>query len=437
MFIHRINQADIERSFETSYITIILGPRRVGKTTLIKAYAQAHPQHSWVFLNMDNLLERNRIDSQQLAAMIAEKAKMAIGSGEKIWVVVDEAQKCPLMFDQVKMLYDQYKDQQAIKFILSGSGYLSLHALSAESLAGRIELHYLQEFNLRETGLLAEEGLPLLSIFDEINDGNPIEKLLEIHATLLPFKPLLEEKLQEQLCWGGLPEVLSLSQENDKIIYLNNYLQTYLEKDVRDINTITDLPRYQQLMEILALQTGSVRDDARILEVLGGTRDTLKKYRYFLEATLLYREVYPYIGAPLRRLIKSPKGYLQNNGLISVLTGFTQLQQLEMSGLIGHRFENWFLKELVTWLARDPRRSHIHYWRTTGGMEVDFVVDRKPMIFAFEATYSSKIENKKIKNLKTLMQEASTAAWGYYIYRGNFAIDEQNRICFIPAWLVG
>ena len=76
---------------------------------------------------------------------------LRIGENKKIWILIDEAQKCPSLFDQIKMLYDQFKDKNSIKFILTGSGYLHLHQLSAETLAGRIELFYLREFGLRET----------------------------------------------------------------------------------------------------------------------------------------------------------------------------------------------------------------------------------------------------------------------------------------------
>src|SRR5262249_46749797 len=149
---------------------------------------------------------------------------------------------------------------------------------------------------------------------------------------------------------------------------------------------------------ISAEQTGSIRQDKEIVEALGCSRDTLKKYRGFLLATLMYKEVYPFIGRSLKRLVKSPKGYLLNNGLISYLTGIDELSILQKTGLIGHRFENWLLKELQIWLDRDPKRSEIYYWRTSGGIEVDFIVVKKPHIFPFEVTYSKQVQYKKVKN---------------------------------------
>lgn len=436
MYADRKNKEIIEASFSRPFITAILGPRRVGKSLFVKHYAQKNPQLKWVFLNMDDMLQRTRVEKQELKDLIIEGSKEHIGEGNKIWVVIDEAQKCPLIFDQVKMLYDDYKDQDKIKFILTGSAVLSLHQLSAETLAGRIELHHLQEFTLFEGALHNKPEILKLSVLDQINEGDPQFIEDTIHK-LKPFKPELEAELDELLVWGGLPEIKNRRDNNEKIIYLNNYIQTYLEKDVRAIETINNLPLYRNLMSIIAEQTGSVRDEKSIVDALGCTRDTLKKYRGFLEATLLYQDIFPFVGTMINRIIKSPKGYLRNNGLISVLTGLYQYKALTSSGKIGHRLENWFLNELSVWLARDPMRSEIYYWRMDTGTEVDFIVEKKPHIYPFEVTYGHSPETKKLRNLSRFLSEAPKANWGYYIYRGDFSIDEKQKICFIPAWAIG
>ena len=136
-------------------------------------------------------------------------------------------------------------------------------------------------------------------------------------------------------------------------------------------------------------------------------------------------------------MVKTPKGYLLNNGLISYLTSIEDLSILQKSGLIGHRFENWFLKELQIWLDRGSVRSAIYYWRTTGGAEVDFVVQKKPWVFPFEVTYSNRIQDKKVKNLRRFMQEEPKALRGFYIYLGDYHYDADARIYFLPAWAVG
>ncbi len=434
----RVNSDLIFESFECPFISAILGPRRVGKSTLIKDYAKKHPEKKWIFFNMDILDEQMAIQNLGLKKQIQEAAKQHIGDNEKIWVVIDEAQKMPAIFDQIKVLYDDYKDLNKLKFILSGSGCLSLHQLSAETLAGRIELFYLREFSLRENvDFKYKMDLPQNSLLNLIiNQASPNEIQQHIEK-ISPLRRELLTCLKELVIFGGLPEILKLTETEHKIKYLSNYLQTYLEKDIRATQTISDLNLYRQLMTVTAEQTGSVREDQKIKSALGCTRDTLKKYRGFLAATLMYQEIYPFIGSTLKRLIKSPKGYLTNNGLISYLTGIDELDFLEKTGLIGHRFENWFLNELNVTLDHQIKHTSIYYWRTSNGIEVDFIAEKRPDIFPFEVTYSTKKETKKVRNLRKFLDEEKNTTTGFLIYMGDYHYDAKLNIHFIPAWSLG
>ncbi|MEE9452472.1 MAG: AAA family ATPase [Gammaproteobacteria bacterium] len=434
MYSSRTNQAIIYQSFNASFVTALLGPRRVGKSTLVSEFARQSEEQAWAFFNMDKLTKRDAIKQRGLASIIEEQTHRKLGSQPKIWIAIDEAQKCPLLFEQIKVIYDQYKHQDAVKFILTGSGSLDLHQLSAETLAGRIELFYLQEFNLRETVTLQNQlTLPNVSSLDLIINGQD-NQLTQVVEACSPFRRELNHGLEEQLLWGGLPEVLKLQETAHRLRYLSYYLQTYLEKDIRAITTINDLNLYQKLIEIIAEQTGSLRQDKRIIDALACSRDTLKKYRGYLAATLIYQEIYPFINNPLQRLVKSPKAYLLNNGLISYLTGIHDFKTLQSSGMIGHRLENWFLKELNIALTRSSQHSKIYYWRTAAGAEVDFIIHKKPVILPFEVTVSKQIQTNKLSNLRHFMQANPQASKGFYIYMGEFKIDD--NIYFIPAWLI-
>jgi len=438
MFVNRSNQDAIFKSFENQFVTTILGPRRVGKTFLVQEYIKKHQDQPWVSLNMDDRSQRENISRGHLRQMIEETVEIQIGAGQKIWVVIDEAQKCPDLFDQVKILYDEFKNKNAIKIILTGSGYLYLHQLTAETLAGRVELFYLREFGLREAiNLIHKKDLPLQSILSLACDKQNFKNLNEAISSVAPFKRIAIETIKTLLIDGGLPEVLEQSTQEDRKRYLSSYLQTYLEKDVRDIKTIDNLDLYNRLMEIIAEQTGSVRQDQKIIEALGCSRETFKKYKGYLIATLMYYEIFPFIGSSIKRIVKSPKGYLLNNGLISYLTRLNDLSVLEKTGIIGHRFETWFLNELLIWLDKDVGPNHVNYWRTSAGVEVDFVVEKKPYIYPFEVTYSKKIQSKKLKNLKQFLKDEPKAKIGYYLYMGDYHYDEKERICFLPAWTIG
>lgn len=435
-YIIRSNEAFIYESFERPFISALLGPRRVGKTTLIAYYMNLHAEKKWVLLNMDVLSQRNRVEAEELELMIEQMALQKIGGQKKLWVFIDEAQKCPQLFDQIKIIYDTYKGRDCIKFLLTGSAHLNLHKLTAESLAGRVELLNLREFNLREmTRLLYQDILlPTQNIFDIIFNKKDPQILKEIIDQINPFQKILHESLQQNLVWGGLPEVIEASQEPSRLKYLGDYLQTYLEKDIRAIDSIGDLNMYQNLMKICAEVTGSVRDDKKIMDALHCSRNTLLKYRDYLLATLQYIEIFPFIKSSIKRLVKSPKGYLINNGLISYLTGIHDLALLKSTSLIGHRFENWFLNEIQTWLDTQTENSQICFWRTAAGAEVDFVVTLGRQIIPFEITYASVIERKKINNLKGFMSSCPEASIGVFCYMGPLSYDQENRILYLPAW---
>ncbi|MBS1987881.1 ATP-binding protein [Candidatus Dependentiae bacterium] len=437
-YIVRANEAFLFESFERPFISALLGPRRVGKTTLLEYYMNLNPEKKWVHLNMDVLSQRNRVIAEELELMIEQAALQKIGGQKKLWVFIDEAQKCPALFDQIKIIYDTHKGRDSIKFLLTGSAHLNLHKLTAESLAGRVELLNLREFNLRETTHFLHEGisLPPHHVFDLIFSEKDVQALKDFMVQMSPFQNILQESLHNHLVWGGLPEVIAAATESLRLKYLGDYLQTYLEKDIRAIDSIGDLNMYQNLMKICAEITGSVRDDKKIMDALHCSRATLSKYRDYLLATLQYTELFPYIRSSIKRLVKSPKGYLINNGLVSYLTGIHEITVLKSTALIGHRLETWFLNELQTWLDTQSENHQIHFWRTAGGAEVDFVVALGRRIIPFEITYSSQIETKKFNNLKSFMAATPQASLGVFCYMGPLSFDEKNKILFLPASMI-
>lgn len=445
MYVPRVIEPHIKSSLKGRFITTILGPRRVGKTSLVKHLTMQLANINLCELNLDSLQIRERINKLELQQLIEENCLQKIGGEQKLWVTIDEAQKCPALFEQIKIIYDDWKDTNKIKFVLTGSAHLSLHQLSAETLAGRIELFYLQPFTLREMSRremsrLETNELPIKSLLNLISDteSQHLPNILSnAFQELSPFKSLLQANLQDSLIWGGLPEVV-IYEPNQLIKqrYLYNYIDTYLEQDIRKIETITDLNLYKNLMDIVAQQTGSLRDDTKILSALRCGRDTLKKYRGYLLATLMYLEIFPYIGATLNKLVKSPKAYMLDNGIISNLTGIYDINVLINTGTIGHRFENWFLQELRAWLEQFSVRNEIYFLRLSSGTEIDFVVVKKPFVYPFEVTFGVTAERKKMNNLIKFMQESPNIPWGFYIYNGEFKVDNSKKIIFIPAWCI-
>ena len=109
---------------------------------------------------------------------------------------------------------------------------------------------------------------------------------------------------------------------------------------------------------------------------------------------------------------------------------------LTTTGMVGHRFENWFLNEVKTWLDAQVERHEAYFWRTAAGAEVDFVITLGRRVVPFEITYASRVEVKKFNNLKAFMRDTPQASIGVFCYMGPLSFDEKDRILFLPAWML-
>lgn len=435
MFVTRLNQLKIFQAFENPFVTLLLGPRRVGKSCLVEYYFNGHPQKNLVFLNLDELEIRHAVDDGKLQQLVQNKLGFKLEElTQKVYLVVDEAQKSPALFDQIKILYDRFKNTGHFKCILTGSGSLSLSRHSSESLAGRLFSYELSPFVLQESYALRHGEQDIARPFSQLMmdaDRSQTENLI---LSLQPIRQALEQCLQEQLIWGGFPEVLELSGAEDRKTYLANYRQTYLEKDIRSLEQVGDLRAFNQLLEMLAYQTGNLRQDKRLYDALGISPQTLSKYLSILEATCLYYEVPPYIHTPFKRLFKSTKSYLVDNGLLSFLRGIYGLDLLEGADVVGVWFENWVMGCIKTILAAQFLGPKFYFWKTTGNVEVDLILEFENHIIPIEIKYSQRPDTKKTKHLKRFLIEEPRAPFGILIYNGPYQYHPKDRILYFPAW---
>jgi predicted AAA+ superfamily ATPase len=128
---------------------------------------------------------------------------------------------------------------------------------------------------------------------------------------------------------------------------------------------------------------------------------------------------------------------LHNNGLISsYFTGVRDFSILNSTGLLGHRFENWVLNELLTWTDSLIENHSISFWRTSGGSEVDFILSVGIQVFPIEVTYSSQFLPKKGRHLREFLEYEPKAKWGLYLYSGPFKVESSQRIICLPLWMI-
>jgi len=432
------------REINRDNITAITGPRRVGKTTLLiqikEKLLKNSPVPSIVDLNFDRLEHREIITSSYdaLEKYIENSIGIPLSKLEhKIYLIIDEAQKAKSVFERVKILYDNFKGK--IKIILTGSSTLELLDFSVETLAGRIHYCKVSPFTLKET-LVAkniissnENGLLENLLTGQLKSSDIREKEIHFHKKREQIMSVLEDSL----IWGTFPELCFFEDQEDKLLFLANYKETYLEKDIRQLEYIQNLGSYSHLLELLADNNGSVFQYNQLTNDLNISFPTLKKYISLIEATFLNFSLYPFSQSQRRRIIKAPKHYYIDNGLVSYLSDFYDYEGLSKSGRIGARFESFFINQIRIKTQLSIVKPSLFFWRTTGGIEIDLVLKAQHKIMPIEFKYSSVLKSSSSRNLSHFMDIfPERTNQGVVVYNGDFEQVKDKDIFFIPAYIL-
>lgn len=432
----------IKRDFEEKYINLIdknnisvlLGPRRTGKSTFIEQYLKNKKLIEKVYFNFDELSTREDVLKYGLEKLIEIQSKK--NNLDKI-IFIDEAQKEPKVFDEIKLIYDKQKhNKKRYKFILTGSSSLNIQKNVSESLSGRVDIFKVYPFSILEALKLKNKEITSDFRFHEIlNPTISFEKFLGAKKFFeLPYgrNQVLKSTIKEIIEFGSLPEILELSDIERKYRYLRNYRDTYLEKDIKGSLNIGDLKGYSNLLIVLGSQIGNLVIKNELAVKTGLTTNTINKYLSILENTYILNFLNPYIFSASKRLIKSQKEYIFDNGVISLLNGFISYEQLILTGLIGSRFENLVLYELKKKL--EPYFVHVdfYFWRSSSGNEIDLIIDFKEKIIPCEIKWADNPKQIKVKALKEFLKEYKKSLYGLVIYNGEFHIDKEDKIIYLP-----
>lgn len=432
----------IKRDFEDKYfslmdknfISVLLGPRRAGKSTFVEQYLKTKKSVEIIYLNFDELSIKEDILKYGLESLIEIQGTK--NDLEKI-IFIDEAQKEPKVFDQIKLIYDKQKySKKRYKFILTGSSSLNIQKNVSETLSGRVDIFKIYPFSVSEALKLKNKEISTdLKLHEILNPGISFDNFIKLKKYLeLPFEKNqhLKKTIREIIEFGSLPEVLEIQDTERKHRYLRNYKDTYLEKDIKGSLNIGDLIGYSNLLTILGSQVGNLVVKNELAEKVGLTTNTVNKYLSTLENTYILSFLNPYIFSASKRLVKSSKVYMFDSGIISLLNGFINYEQLILTGLIGSRFENIVIYELRKKL--EPYFVHVdfYFWKSSGGLEIDLIIDFKERIIPCEIKWTNNIEQIKTKALKEFLKDYKKALYGLVIYNGEFYIDKEEKIIYLP-----
>lgn len=332
--IERILSPLIAQAIARNPVVALVGPRQVGKTTLARQIA-ARDNRS-LYLDLELTSDANKLRDAEL---------YLDGQRDRL-VIIDEVQRMPELFPLLRALVD--RDRHPGRFLLLGSSSPELTRHTSESLAGRIRSLELSPLCLSETG--AEQ-----------------------------FRPL----------WlrGGYPPSFLAGNDAESMDWRRSFIATYLERDIPQLGIRVPAGQLRRFWTMLAHLHGQLWNASRIAASMELSAPTIQRYLDILEDTFIVRQLRPYLVNIGKRLVKSPKVYVRDSGLVHALLGIETSEDLAAHPALGASWEGFVIAQI---LALMPDGWQAFYYRTGAGAEIDLVlVDRRQEITAVEIKYSS------------------------------------------------
>ena len=367
---------EILKYLDTPDIIVLHGARQTGKTSILlylinELNEKKLPNY---YIDLEDFRLKEVLDNgpDELVKLLKENG---FNTNEKVFVLIDEIQylKNPSSF--LKLTYDHYKN---LKLIVSSSSSFEIKSKFKVSLAGRT-LEF-EIFPLSFEEFMLFKGKPLYG-FDFT--------LKKIEELKLYFK--------EYVLYGGYPKIVLTDDLNLKEKYLNQLIDTYIKKDIRDLASIKDIYKFNKLLEVLSSQSGNILNIYELSNLNQLSKQTVEKYLFILENTYIIKLLRPFSSNLRNELFKSPKIFFYDTGLMQILW----LKSFQKE-IIGNVFETAIFAELVKNFSKDS----VFYWRTTDKKEIDFILKKKGKILPIEVklnfeqfrSASIKYFNEKYKN---------------------------------------
>jgi uncharacterized protein len=343
----------IERTLKTALqnaarmpVVALTGPRQSGKTTLVR---DAFPDHEYVNLEFPDVRAR-----------VQEDPRLFLTRDVK-GLILDEIQRAPDLLSYIQGLVDEKK--QPGRFILTGSQNLMVQEKVSQSLAGRVSLLNLLPFDIEELTV----------------------------AGKVPHEPL------EMIFKGGYPR---LYDENlSPTEWLPSYIQTYIERDLRQIINVKDLGKFQIFLRLCAGRVGQLFNASSLAGEIGVDYKTIQAWLSVLQASYIIFLLYPYHKNFNKRLVKSPKLYFYDSGLVCSLLGIRSPDDLSLYPLKGEIFESFVIAELNKVICHRRLASELYFWRDSSGHEIDVLIDQGTRLIAVEIKSGMTIHPDFFKNL--------------------------------------
>ncbi len=393
----------VKKALNRSPVVLLNGARQVGKTTLALEFLN---EDNYNYLTFDDEITYLAAKSNP-SGFIADITKS---------VILDEVQRVPEIFLAIKRDVDN--NRIAGRYLLTGSANPLLIPRLGDSLAGRMEILDLMPLSQGEIDSKEEKFV------DEVFTDKQFKS---------PRVSLSKEDLYRRILVGGYPSVQNLNEE-DRDAWMRNYLNLILQRDIKDLANIEKLTEIPNLLKILAARAANLLNVAEIARETKIVAKTVHRYLALLETIFMISLQRSWSNNLMLRLIKSPKIYLVDSGLLSYLLDINLERALKDSLQMGKVIENFAMSELKKQSSWSKTQPKLYHFRTTAGEEVDIVLEnRSGNIVGIEIKNSSKVTPEDFKGLKYLKTKAKEKfVKGIVLYTGSQYVPFGENLFALP-----
>ena len=368
MYLKRLIEKTLKEAIESFPAVFIGGPRRSGKTTLSKSFLKGY-----------NYVLLDEIDVRSLAI---EDPRSFLEKYPPP-VIIDEIQNAPGLLAHIKAQIEHNKKPG--QWVLTGSQQWALMKGISETLAARIAILHLYPFSLEEVQKTAR---PYLSEADGFIKGL-------FQAKELPGRIV---SLGKWILGGGYPEVV-LNRRVSRKLWFSSYLQTYVDRDVRGYIKQSNLHDFERFVKLLAARTAQELNCSTLSRDIGVSVPTIKSWLTLLEASGLIFFLMPYHKNFGKRIIKAPKCYFIDTGIVSYLVGLQSEQHALEGPMAGALFETACVSQFYKRFSAFADPCSLYYYRSTDGLEVDLLIETGKTIYPIEIKLSSTIDYGRVSSL--------------------------------------
>ncbi|MCA9770574.1 ATP-binding protein [Candidatus Dependentiae bacterium] len=365
--IKRQLEADIIKGAQYFSVIAILGPRQSGKTTTAQSVFKNH-----AYVSLEDLYLRTAAKKDPRTFLLANATKSGI--------IIDEFQHVPELLSYIQTIVDA--QQKPGYFILTGSQNFLMNEKISQSLAGRVSIHILLPLSTNE---LKKSNIALPDI--------------------------------EQMLYNGCYPALYAKNIPADLLY-KNYLQTYIERDVRQLAQVGDLTTFQTFISLCAARVGQLLNISSLGNECGVSDSTVKRWISVLEASYVLFLLRPYHNNFGKRLVKSPKMYFYDSGLICYLLRIKK-EQLAIHPTRGNIFESFVISDMLKWYHNHGQLPLVYFWRDKAGHEIDCLLQDGNRLVPIEIKSSRTPNNRFFENIEYWQKLTNNKEKNFVVYAGD------------------